>query len=435
MNERVLNRIYDFLPFIVLTIVMLVLHFNCSVLGDDVTILMQVKQKGYWEVLKWACTSWSASYLLQPIAILFLGILPRVAWVFFDTAMVLLIACVFSYLIKEIMDFRNTRLLNWLIVLFIFCYPIRDMATAGWISTTMVYIFTFAFTALSLVPIVKIYKGQKITGLEYVVYFIVANIGANGIQSSLFVVGIYALFILERIFGKKKIEIFFIVQFLVASVWLALHLFAPGLKSRKLGEMYWWIDYDMFDALQKLKLALATTTNNLVYSQNAVFVLLCIGITLLIWIKYKDGFYRILPIIPLLFSLENTLATLGFYKMFAWIKREYIVWSYEYASTHPNAVISFSAGREAYLPLLMQFFAFLLIPVCIYLIFGNTKKTILSVAILTIGFISRLAMAMSPTLFASNTRTFFTMYAGMIFVGICVWCEFYKMRSEENFNK
>lgn len=436
MNKNIIDNnkkfFKNYLPFILLTIILLVMHLSVIPRNDDLTFRQFLSTYGFWGTIKYTIEVSTSSVIQSFFTLLFTAVLPKTSWVVFDTGLILLFACTLSYIVRKIMNFNNVALINWIILLFILGYPIDDMGTAGFITTTTAYISTLAFTALAFVPIVKIYNKNKICIWEYIIYFIAANIASNSLQTILYIIGIYTLFIIECIIEKRKVAKFLILQLLVGVAWLSLVFILPGVGNRKISEIRWWPDFDMLSGLQKLKLALATTTNHFICRLDLIFILLCLGITIVIWLLYKNIFYRVISLIPILFSLENIFTTLGFYSLFPLLKREYILWpDMGYGSTAtPDVVIpNLTVDIYTYFPIIFQIFAFLLIFICLYLIFGNNKITILLITILGIGFITRLAMGISPTLYASNTRTFLTMHAAIMFVGLCVLCKFFEVKS------
>ena len=82
----------------------------------------------------------------------------------------------------------------------------------------------------------------------------------------------------------------------------------------------------------------------------------------------------------------------------------------------------------SYTPLAALFLVFGCIMISIYLIFGQSYKTIFMWAVLSGGFLTRMVMAFSPTLYASWLRTFMFMYFAMIVCAVFVFSEIYQKK-------
>lgn len=424
-------------PFVLLSVFMIVLHFLSGNFADDVARQTDYEQMGFWPSIEYFSETWSSLYIGLFITMLFSAVLPRFCWCIFDTALIVAMAGCFSYFVQNIMNVKNKKFLNWIIVIGILCYPIYDMGTAGWIVTTTVYIFPLAFAILSLIPIVKLRKGERIPVWEYIFYFIAANIGCNNAQTNVLVIFFYLLFIINFLFEKRKPHPFMFVNLFVGIAWIINVFISPGNQARKVVEYRVWMDYDMYSFVQKIKVTTATTTNNFMQGLNAVFIFLCLGLVLCIWQKSSNKLYRFLSVVPLFGGLKSVLVTIGIgapSSLPYWLGKgsafPLLNLIFPLDSSDPAEIMSLNSIDYQMYPLMFQIFIFLVIALLLYLIWGNTKKMILFEAVYVIGIATRLAMYYSPSLYISGPRTFICMYAMLIFIAVCLFVKFFNERTE-----
>jgi hypothetical protein len=421
----------DNLPFVVLAVIMFVLHSFCDWnTGDFVKMTTHIAEQGLFEHLYLFLSGWASGAVLIIIEFILINI-PIGFWMISDTLVIIIMAVCFQKLLLVFSPNSNLKMLNWAIVVSFMLYPIYDMITAGWVITTIAYVFTLAFAALALVPLIKIYGGEKISPIFYVIYFIANTIGSNSLQAVFLIVGLYTRCIAERFLAKQKVHAFFVVQWFGSALWLIWHVVSPANILRYIWEMHRWPDLQMYSIVQKIKLSTAATTSNFIQDPNAVFIAFSILLLLCIWRKYSDSFYRFLSTIPLFFALISIVGPIAVYHMFPMLESSMTFMGNATNSvTAPDLVIPLtqSRGITAYLPLMSQFFVFALIAVLLYLIFGNTKITLLVISIYLVGIITRMVMTVSPTLYISEKRTFIYMYATLIFIGLVLFIEYMALR-------
>jgi hypothetical protein len=309
------------------------------------------------------------------------------------------------------------------------------MNTAGWVITALAYVMPLSFATLAFVWIKKMYFGEHISGIGYIVYFFAMMEASQSLQVVVVVLGLYTVCILEYIFSKQRLHWFLAVQWVCSVLWLINHMLSPASKSRYISELVWLPSFEMYSIIQKAKLGLAPTTSNFIQSTNFIFVLFTFLLLICVWKKHKDPFYRMLSCIPLLFATITTVNQITPGKI-------YFLTIIEKAFTFgtdvtvgggfstPIPVASLADGKSAYFPLISQLFVFLLIAVLIYLIFGNTKRSLLMISIYFIGIATRMEMMLSPTLYASSTRTFYCMYGAMIFISLTLFAYWIDMRGK-----
>ena len=435
MNKiiNVVKLVYEpkYLPFVVLTCAMLLLHSFANFATDDYVFFKNASElDGYINVLRNMLLTWMSAPITLAIGFIFLKA-PIVVWILCDTFMIVLMATCLSKLLWAMFPDSDKKILNWTIVVFFFLYPLYDMSTAGWVMTTTVYIFPLACTVLACMFLKKVYFGERVALIEYIIYFAANMLASNSLQAIFVLLVLYAMFIADRIFSKLKMHPFLVIQWFGSFVWLVYHLISPANTLRFYGELHWWPSVYMYDIVQKIKLGAAATTSNFVQNPNAIFTVFCVLILLCVWYKYADNFYRFIAVIPLVLATTNIFGPIVFYKFFPFMEGA-LTFKTDVTIMGDSALdivipLTQSNSLQFYLPFIVQLFVFMLIPVLLYLIFGNTKKTILFIAIYLIGIMTRMELSFSPTLYASSTRTFIYLYGVFIFIGGALFLEFQKL--------
>jgi len=431
-------------PFFVLFVIMLILHQAVITnFGDEQSVRNAVTWSSAWQSYTRYLMNMNNRFI--PMALYFtLPLFPEIVWKTLDIAIVMLIAVSLSLLFRT--EAQNPKTLNWVIVGLILLYPMKDMSTAGWLATTTGFSWILAFVFVSFLPIRKFYKKESISLGEYIIYIIATIIASNSQQPAMIISVLYALFWADIFYRFRKIPRFLTLQFCTAFSLLIFFTFHVATINRFEVEKHWWIDFDMVSVIQKIKMGFGSTFSRFFGSPYAfssdlgspdpIFILLCGIILYAVIRKYKHPLYRTISAIPFGLSVFPLLAPI-IYRMFPswerWIKYQYdlILYNDEYITIQDRLTLFDYTVLENYLPIILHLLLVGLICISLYLIFENTRKTILVIAIFLLGVFSRLIMGFSPTLLASNTRTFLFLYAAMAVCILFIFKELNEKRREQ----
>lgn len=410
-------------PFVILLLIMIVLHQAISTysFSDEQSVRDTTTWSNAWERYTQQLT---INNRVIPMALYYtLPLLPEIVWKFLDISVVMLIALSLSILFHA--ETRSSRTLNWVIVGLILLYPMKDMSSAGWLTTTIFYSWIVAFTFVSFIPIQKWYKKEPVGMKEYVVYTIATIIASNSPQPAVIISVLYALFWADIFHRSEEVPKFLTFQFCVAFTSLIFFTFHPATIHRLEAEKQWWIDFDMISTIQKLKMGIGDTFSHFLAFPDPIFILLCGIILYAVIRKYKDPFYRVISAIPFGLSVLPLLAPIVYRIFPAW--ERWVQYQYKLANLYDGRIVEITTQDrltlldytilENYLPIIIHIILAGLICIALYLIFENTRKTILVVAIFMLGMFSRLTMGFSPTLLGSSARTFLFLYAAM---AVCI---------------
>lgn len=295
----------DKLPFIVLFLVMLVATlFKSTTSGDDNTFAIFITGEydsnitsifKYWP---WRYNSWSSRLIIETVLIFFAKDLP-VLWKFVDSFMYVVLA----YSLSKLFVKDNKKILNWIIVLLIFCIPFGIFSTAGWMATSLNYLWTVSLGLYALIPIRKTLDSEKIKKYEYVLFILAAIYACNFEQVGLCIAAVYFIFNIFFIINKnvKKINI---VMLIIAILSLVFILVCPGNKVRvKCDTEMYYPDFANFSIFEKLEIGLVTTMQYYMFNFNIIYFLFTLLLVIKVFKNKKNIFCKALAIYPFLMGV------------------------------------------------------------------------------------------------------------------------------------
>ncbi|MDY6847093.1 MAG: hypothetical protein SVP52_08160 [Chloroflexota bacterium] len=86
---------------------------------------------------------------------------------------------------------------------------------------------------------------------------------------------------------------------------------------------------------------------------------------------------------------------------------------------------------QSYIPFFLLFMTGFIVIILVYLEFENTRKSPLAISVIFLGFISRLILAFSPTIYASGIRTHFILLVSIIIYSVMVFQRLSRRKSRQ----
>lgn len=351
----------------------------------------------------------------------------KYAWILGQTLMMTLL----GYSITKIFVKDEKQESRWMAFLLILIYPMAKMSSAGWGATTVNYIWPFAMAMFSMIPIRKIFEGEKIKWYMYPLYSLALIFAGNQEQTAAIVFGTYLIFTFLLILrDKKKTNIYMIIQLIITILSLVFILTCPGNYARKVDEVAnCYPDFETLSILDKISLGITSTFSEMLINTNISFLVLSIMIAIYIFSTYKNHLCRGVAIIPLV-----SILVLGLFK-------DEACKLFPYFDMYKNIIVQEKAMVTAsnytslinFVPLAMSLVIIFSFILSILLIFKTLRKNT-AIVVFLIGLGSRIMMALSPTIFTSTNRTFVFFEFAMLIVALLIWQEFLK-KEEKNDKK
>lgn len=411
-----------YLPFTVLFLFMIFIHFNIDLgWGDDVYFANIFGEAGpslekWWENIVWRYNNWSSRLVIESI-LYFLAPYPLL-WRILDTAMMVWIAVGFSIFFND--DKRMGT--NWIIVLSIMCFPFESMSTAGWIATSVNYLWPLAAGLVVLVPLNNIIKKKNTSNIIKIIAFLATFLATNQEQMCFIICALYAFFLCYLFLKKEKINFFLKLEAVVCILNLFFILTCPGNQVRKVSEIETWFpSYTQLSFLRKVEMGYSSSLYEFFMKLNLVFVLFAVILVLVVYLnksKYNKIYFA-LSMVSLVTSVIMGLLYNITKDIFPFIT------SLSQKMTDIGTGISIS-NLTSWIPDMFITGVFFCIIICLGICFMNKSKSIFACYILFIGLLSRWIMGFSPTIWASNTRTFIFMYFSFIALIVILFDELEK---------
>lgn len=366
--------------------------------------------------------TWSSRVIIELVLCLVLKT-SKYLWILIQSLMAVLVCYSLSKLfVKENKDKNNFMLMAMILI-----YPYYTMHQTGWASTSVNYLWPLATGLFALIPIKKIWDGEKIRWWQYPLYAISLIFAANQEQAGALLLGFYLVFTILMIVRKdKKVKPYMFIQTIVAILSVVFILTCPGNSIRQVEELYRFKGYEMLSFIEKFVLGFTATFGNIILKQNPVYILLTSLIALYVFLNHRERLYRIVAIIPLLsvLLLGPFLTILN--GMFPYLNVfKTLIITQDVLLTPVNCNNLYYA-----FPIVFAFANFICIGMSILLIFKNLKNNV-ALLIYLAGLASRIVVAFSPTVFLSKTRTMIFFDFAMVAVSYLIWDKLNKNKEHE----
>lgn len=321
---------------------------------------------------------------------------------FFIMNILMCILIVF-YLRKLILNNSNTIETNFFIICLFLLWPMGTVSSAGWMTTSIVYLWIIPAALYTFYITKKIINNEKIKTYEYLVSIITLLYASNREQSGLLILTILIPLALYNriILSNKNSFIFF--QVFIAIINFGSVLLSPGMKAKSIRTISKKMPYfDMMSMIEKFHDAFSDTMNYFIIETHVIVVLFTIIITVLIYAKYNELLFRIIGTYP--------IAYVVFTKINPWKQLDFLFAKSEMINIENALSIS------KYFPNIMQMLWLGCIITSLWLILENTHEFLLLLIVLMAGMGTRIAMGFTGSLHASGSRTTIFLYFAIMYV-------------------
>lgn len=395
-------------PFVLLAVGGFLLHvFLILNWGDDVFFRDSIQPENVtlFSFLGERYFVWSSRLIIEAIVILVTHV--PIVWWFLDTAVMVLAAHSLSRLLP-----RMDKKTNYLLVCLVFIYPFIDMRTAGWIATTMNYIWPLAFGLYTMVSIKKILHSEPLKVYEYVLGIIALLYAANHEQMGTILAGFFVFFSVYQIIVQKKIHWFLLAQAVLSIASVLFILTAPGNEIRTA----WTIEtqfpgYVALSLFDKLEIGFSSTLFGLVMKPNLSFIVFGLLVLLAAKATKQNRVFLSIAALPLFFSLVFGLLGPVTGKLLPFVG------SLRGAMTETGTNPGFSHPMSL-VPDFILLIVCLSVVISLYRLFELKRDAWLVLLVLGAGFASRIIMAFTPSIWFSEGRTFIFLYFALIYCSV-----------------
>lgn len=145
-----------FWPLVTFTLIIVIEHLVMrEYVGDAVNQFSHyLDQHSLLSVLRYRYMTWSSRTLIEATLFVFSHGFHWTTWIVIDIVMEVVIWLTLA----ELTRIRNP----WILTSLVLIYPMSEMGSAGWMATTINYLWPLAMMLVAAVPLSRMYRGQKL---------------------------------------------------------------------------------------------------------------------------------------------------------------------------------------------------------------------------------------------------------------------------------
>lgn len=407
------NFLLNNLPFLVYSVLMIILHIKMDIMGDDAFAIRILEQTGFYEWISIRYNIWTSRIIIDVIMIILLEC-KYVIWKIFNIAMFILL----PYSINRIFNDKNDLKFKWLICIITLLIPAACYGGAGWAVTSINYMWPLIFGILACIPIKKNFKNEKMTIVEKVLSVLFIIIASNNEQMAGILAILYGITLIYNLIKKNKNNWILLYTALVL-LSLIFIFTCPGNGYRSIAETRARFPiFENFNLVDKIELGFTSMMNAILLENNLVFLTTTFIIIFAVFVTNKSKIFRMISIIPFLASV---IPLNSIYRI---LPNKMIILKEIIGKINTETLLSqlFNDNIFYFCIVLAYYLIFLIsIIISLYAIFKNTNKSIFVIILFGVGVISRIALGFSPTVYASGERTSLFLYASCIIIIIYIW--------------
>lgn len=386
-------------PFTALLICTFIMHLLMNMYASDDAVMRNTAYGPFLTFMVERYFGWSTRIFCDAAFLLLLKA-PPMLWKILDSCLYTAFAFALSSLVAD----GKSRRVDWLIVCLFLIYPFTDMVSAGWITTTCVYLWTCAAIAFAMLPVKRLLSrpGEKLPRRYAVLGILAAFFAGSQEQACCALLALLGLFAVYRLVKRQKLHPLLIAQLVVAAIMLSLHFSSPALSIRDVEEAaVWFPDYHTLGFFTRLEMGFSGTMYHFLMEPNLLYASFAGLLTLRLAQKKAGPAILLAAAFPLCVSL-----CFGFGLGFEAISAAFPAFAaVRDALTHYGTAPAFG-DWDTFLPLLVLLAAALCQVVALLAAFDEKKRGWLAIYILGVGVAARVALGFSPTVWASGKRTF-----------------------------
>lgn len=414
MNKIIKLKESKSAPLVALCVVQCIIHiFMGFVRGTDDIAFQQyfsVFVNWQWQVTQFY--EWASRIIINNTAIFIAG-LNILVWRILDILMISLI----PYSLTEICCKGYKREFRYFVVALWLAYPMMQMMTAGWVVTTISYLWPISSGLYSGILIKKAVCDETLQRHQLVLGILALLYSCNAEQNAVVFVVIMSVLLGYSLYRKHNIKLLAIL-WLLCILSLLVHLLCPGNANRSIASISMYFpDYQMLSLVEKLQLGFVEIEANMFLGPTWIHLLLCILVCIFAWKTHKQFWIRFASTVPLAVQLG-----VGF---FGQILSDWFPNTKYIPNTSPEIYQSAYAQlvnldnyhlAMSYIPVMVLFFSMCCLAIGIYYCFRSKSKALFTVLLYFCSVGAGMMMGFSPSIYASGYRTHICTYACIMLV-------------------
>jgi hypothetical protein len=398
----------EYAPLVLLLAFQIALHTIIRpTFGDDEGLMKEIHKAGVMQWLQMQHEMWT-SRLLPEIVLALMLLLPAVVWKIMNIAMVVLTYCSLRSLLTTGVRPKE----HIALALLVCCYPVTHLCSAGWMTTTVIYLWPMALSLYAISGIKRSLQGDRMRWYQTLAYFAAAMFACNmelcaGLVMAASIAGaLYA-------YNTKRSFAYPVAAFLMAAAGIFYALITPGNWVRLQHEIQKWMpEFTDLSLLDKLRIGIVSTFEHYVSVPNVLLFLLCLLACAHVFIRCSDLKSRAVSLLPLLIQL---VCSAGFF-----LDKIFVTRDFHYSVP---AILQGGAREMAFQILMMTAFIAMSagFAISFFLTIDDGLERMMIFLVLACGLGTRLVLSFSPTVLSSGTRSYLFLYFALIAAIFLLW--------------
>ena len=339
--------------------------------------------------------SWSSRMVTEPLVVLLVN-LDMMVWRIFCVANILGIALS----IRHLLGIRGSVWKNAALCMLVGSFPFSYYASAGWITTTAIYLISISLGLVALFPLRSLLDGRKGAWWENGLYVLAAVLACNHEQVGAVVLGVYLCSCAYCAVLRRRIAGMQVCQIVVAAASILFVLTCPGDAVRMEIETQTWLpEYAGWNVFEKLLRGICHGADYYFYDRGVNFFAFALVflLALALFLHPAKGWQKALSLAGALW-LCLAVGAILLQRLGLLAKDALFPWE-EYGANMLARGVDVARAASALLLLLLLFCE-------LFWLFGNSASFWTGAMFLAAGFGSAAVLGFSPTIYASGNRVF-----------------------------
>lgn len=398
-KEKVKGLLTAYAPFMLVLVIAVLYHLKIGAIsGDDPFFAAATDDKTMWQFLSGRYQTWTSRIVIDFLVVSLVDHL--IVWKILDIIVFSSMPVLFAKILGD------TKLVRWCSAAAILLYPFHDVGSAGWVTTTINYLWPIWGILLVGVLVKKVLCQEKILWYEIAAGVIGCILASSHEQAA---VVLFIILLLAGIWLVRKHCLKVPVYYLMLLINMASLIFiltCPGNGNRNaVGtvDMPEFANYTLFD---KAYLGLLSIERVFIANVDIVFFMVVLLLAVLVYIKTSDYKKTLISSLPVLILLGQSVIKTAYPELNGLfvVPEQVTVWSY--------------GELSAWIPMVYLAVTVASILAALFWLLENMQEYISAVLLLGCGFAAGLVIGFTATIYVSGDRVYITLYFILLFISV-----------------
>ncbi len=324
-------------------------------------------------------------------------------WKICDTAILVLISILFT----RIANPEKSLAKNLILIFSMLVYPVAVIYEVGFVATSLNYTWPFTAALFAITPAIKEFQGREVKKWEYIAACPALFLAC--FQELICAVLVLVLLgsILYRAVWQRKTPKYQLACLAICIIMLIFALTCPGNDNRTMLETADRLpEYANLSLFQKVELGFSSMIKMIFLNRNIFVLIFCVVLAVSVFLESKKLWHRIIACIPPVFVFCVGTIGLTLEKHLPFLEK------IRYA-VGPLGTGFTLLDPKTWAPDVIFVLIFVIWAFSLRFIVKDTKKYAFWFFVMLLGVASRVALGLSPTVWASGERIFAFLYVSM----------------------